>query len=161
MLSVGLPASWLTPTEKKAPEARRKDLFRPQASGKERRKTGYFGVLGVPWGMGTAPEKVPLSAKFDDSRTAHLQPLIDLLKAQGNPPWVAPRYRPVGADGFYFDRDGYGTFYFEQPLNLAALAARFDLPDTVVLGQTAVYDRRNFVGISQAIPQKEPLRFDR
>ena len=74
---------------------------------------------------------------------------------------MAPSYRLVGADGFYFDRDGYGTFYFEQPLDLPSFAARFDLPDTIVLGKTAVYDRRNFVGISQAYPVEEPLRFDR
>ena len=110
--------------------------------------------------MVTAPEKVLISAKNDDSRTAHLQPLIDFLQAQGNPVWQAPSYRPAGANGFYFDRDGYGTFYFEQPLNLSALAARFDLPDTIVLGQTAVYDSGNFVGISQVVPQGEPLRFD-
>ena len=110
--------------------------------------------------MVNSPEKVLISAKFDDSRTAHLQPLIDFLHAQGNPPWQAPSYQRVGENGFYFDRDGYGTFYFEQPLNLSALAARFDLPNTIVLGKTAVYDSRNFVGISQVVPQGPPLRFD-
>lgn len=110
--------------------------------------------------MVTTSEKVPISAKFDGSRTAHLQPLIDFLKAQGNAPWGRPSAEPVSENGFYFDRDGYGTFYFEQPLNLVALAAQFDLPDTIVLGKTAVYDSRNFVGISQAIPQGEPLRLD-
>ncbi|MFD2722133.1 hypothetical protein ACFST9_25675 [Hymenobacter monticola] len=110
--------------------------------------------------MVTAPGKVPISEKMTASRTAHLQPLIDFLKAQGNPPWIAPSDRPAGDDGFYFDRDGYGTFYFEQPLDLPALAARFALPATIAVGQTAVYDSRNFVCIAQAIPQEQPLQFD-
>ena len=82
--------------------------------------------------MITVPLKTLISEKMPDSRTAHLQPLIDFLQVQGNPPWRAPDYRPAGTNGFYFDRDGYGTFYFEQPLNLSALAARFDLPATII-----------------------------
>ena len=110
--------------------------------------------------MVKSPEKVLISAKFDDSRTAHLQPLIDLLIAQGNLPWLAPSYRPAGQNGFYFDRDGFGTFYFEQPLDLAALATHFELPASITLGNTAVYDSRNFLSISQVVPQGPPLRFD-
>lgn len=110
--------------------------------------------------MVKAPEKVLISAKFDDSRTAHLRPLLDLLTAQGNPPWLGPSDQPAGENGFYFDRDGFGTFYFEQPLNLAALSAHFELPASVVLGKTAVYDSRNFVSISQVIPQRPPITFD-
>lgn len=107
-----------------------------------------------------APIKLLISAKFEGSRTAHLQPLIDFLKAQGNPPGLAPGHRPAGGDGFCFDLDGYGTFYFEQPLDLLALAARFSLPATIVIGQTAVYDSRNFVCLRQSIPQEQALRFD-
>lgn len=103
------------------------------------------------------PKKEPVLEKFDGSRTAHLQPLIDFLKAQGNPPGHAPGYGSVGADGFYFDRDGFGTFYFEQPLDIAALSAHFALPASILLGKTAVSDRRNFVRISQLVPQGPPI----
>lgn len=106
------------------------------------------------------PKKEPIAEKSDDSRTAHLQPLIDFLKDQGNPPWQAPSYQTVGENGFYFDRDGFGTFYFEQPLDIAALAAHFALPASILLGKTAVSDRRNFVRISQLVPQGPPIRFD-
>lgn len=105
-------------------------------------------------------EKVPISAKFDGSRTAHLQPLIDFLKAQGNPPHPIPPYLVSGENGFYFDRDGLGDFTFEQPLDLAGLAAHFELPDTIKLAETSVYDARNFVRISQLIPQGPPITFD-
>ncbi len=60
--------------------------------------------------MVKAPKKTLIAEKMPDSRTAHLQSLIDFLKAQDNPPWQAPSYQRLGADGFYFDRDGYGTF---------------------------------------------------
>lgn len=106
------------------------------------------------------PKKEPVLEKFDGSRTAHLQPLIDFLKAQGNPPVQAPGYGSVGADGFHFDRDGFGTFYFEQPLDIAALAVHFELPASIVLGQTAVFDSRNFVSISQVVRQGAPIQLD-
>jgi hypothetical protein len=110
--------------------------------------------------MKTAPQKEPISEKMGGSRTAHLQPLIDFLQARGNTPWQAPSYQPVGADGFAYDRDGFGTFYFEQPLNLAALVAWFDLPETITVGKTAVCDSRNFVSISQAVPQGQRIHLD-
>jgi len=106
------------------------------------------------------PKKEPVAEKLNDSRTAHLQPLIDFLKAQGNPPGQAPGYGSVGADGFYFDRDGFGTFYFEQPLDIAALAAHFALPASILLGKTAVSDSRNFVSISHLVPQGPPIQLD-
>lgn len=98
-------------------------------------------------------EKEPSAEKIDGSRTAHLQPLIDFLKAQGNPPWQASSNQAVGENGFYFDRDGFGTFYFEQPLNIASIATHFELPASILLGKTAVSDSRNFVSISQLVPQ--------
>lgn len=110
--------------------------------------------------MAIPPEKEPVLEKFDGSRTAHLQPLIDFLKDQGNPPWQAPSYQAVGENGFHFDRDGFGTFYFEQPLDIAALAAHFELPASILLGQAAVSDSRNFVSISQLVSQGPPIQLD-
>lgn len=101
--------------------------------------------------MVIAPEKVPVSVKFAGSRTAHLQPLIDFLKAQGN--------EPASADDFTFDRDGYGTYYFAQALDMEALRVRFDLPASIVAGQSAVYDTRNFVCITQAFGPQPVLSF--
>jgi hypothetical protein len=93
-----------------------------------------------------AIRKTVISEKIGDSRTAHLQPLLTFLKAQGNLPWQAPD-RLVGENGFYFDSDEYGSFYFEQPLDLPGLRSQFSLPATLVLGTAAVYDKRNFVCI--------------
>lgn len=101
--------------------------------------------------MVTTSEKVPISAKFDGSRTAHLQPLIDFLKAQGNAP---------ASEDFTFDRDGYGSYYFVQALDMEALRARFDLPASIVAGQSGVYDTRNFVGIGQHVAQGPPIQLD-
>jgi hypothetical protein len=102
--------------------------------------------------MVTAPAKVPISAKLDGSRTAHLQLLIDFLKAQGN--------EPASADDFTFDRDGYGSYYFAQELDMEALRAQFDLPASIVAGQSAVYDSRNFVCITQAFGPQPVLSFE-
>ena len=110
--------------------------------------------------MVTAPEKTPILEKMPDSRTAHLQPLIDFLKAQGNPPWVFPSYRRAGADGFDFDRDGFGNFYFQVPLDLAAVRRHFSLPPTIVFTKSSIWDQRNMVGIDQALPVGEPLKFN-
>ena len=106
------------------------------------------------------PKKEPVLEKIDGSRTAHLQPLIDFLKAQGNPPHPIPPYLVSGENGFYFDRDGFGDFCFERPLDMAGLSAHFELPDTIRLAETSVYDARNFVRISQLIPQGPLPTFD-
>jgi hypothetical protein len=110
--------------------------------------------------MSKAPKKVPIAEREGHSRTAHLLPLIAFLEAQGNPPHPIPPYLVAGENGFYFDRDGLGDFTFEQPLDLAGLAAHFELPDTIKLAKTSVYDARNFVRISQLIPQGPPITFD-
>ena len=102
--------------------------------------------------MVTTSAKVPISAKFDGSRTAHLQPLIDFLKAQGN--------APASADTFTFDRDGYGDYRFAGPLDMAALRERFEFPPTLLLGQNSVQDTRNFVGIGQHVAQGPPIQLD-
>ena len=101
--------------------------------------------------MKTALQRVPISAKNDDSRTVHLQPLIDFLKAQGN--------APASADDFTFDRDGYGSYYFAQALDMEALRARFDLPATLLLTKDTVQDTRNFVRITQALGPQPVLSF--
>ena len=101
--------------------------------------------------MKTVLQRVPISAKFDGSRTAHLQPLIDFLTAQGN--------APASAD-FTFDRDGYGSYYFAQALDMEALRARFDLPATLLLTKDTVQDTRNFVAITQAFGPQPVLSFD-
>ncbi len=101
--------------------------------------------------MRTTPEKVPISASLDGSRTAHLQPVIDLLKAEGN--------ELASVDGFTFDRDGYGTCYFEKPLDMDLLKARFAFPPDIHLSNNAVFDAGNFIAITQRIPPGPPLTF--
>lgn len=110
--------------------------------------------------MSKAPKKVPIAEQEGHSRTAHLLPLIAFLEAQGNPPHPIPPYLVAGENGFYFDRDGFGTFLFEQPLDLAGLSAHFELPDTIKLAKTSVYDARNFVSINQLFPQGPVPTFD-
>lgn len=102
--------------------------------------------------MVEAPQKVPISAKLDGSRTAHLQPLIDYLAAQGN--------APAGPGAFSYDRDGYGSFYFTEALDMVLLRAHFAFPATIILTKDTVQDSRNFVGITQASPGSTPLLFN-
>ena len=91
--------------------------------------------------MKIALQRVPISAKFDGSRTAHLQPLIDFLTAQGD---------ALASGDFTFDRDGYESYYFARALDMEALRAQFDLPATLPLTKDTVQDTRNFVRITQA-----------
>lgn len=97
-------------------------------------------------------EKTVLVEKLPGSRTAHLQPVIDFLKAYGN--------QPVSGDAFTFDRDGYGDYRFTEPLDMAALREHFDFPPTLLLNQNSVQDTRNFVGINQHVAQGPPLTLD-
>lgn len=85
--------------------------------------------------------KEPILDKADGSRTAHLQPVIDFLKAQGN--------EPATGDAFYYTRDGYGVYGFAQPLDVSALRARFEFPPSIHLTATSVQDTRHFVCITQ------------
>lgn len=111
--------------------------------------------------MSQTLEKTVLVEKLPDSRTAHLLPIIEFFKSQGNTPWLAPSYRPVGDDGFDFDRDGFGNFYFDEPLDLTAVEMLFSFPSTIVFTQDrGIWDRRNLVGISQAKPVTDVLSFD-
>lgn len=95
-----------------------------------------------------------ISDKSEGSRTVHLQPIIDFLKAQGN--------EPATGDAFYYNRDGLGTYGFAQPLDMAALRARFDFPDSIALYATAIHDSRNFVRITQDFGTQpvRPLSFE-
>lgn len=110
--------------------------------------------------MSKALKKVPIPIREGHSRTAHLLPLLAFLEAQGNPPHQIPPYLVAGENGFYFDRDGFGIFYFEQPLDLAGLATHFELPDTIKLAKTSLYDAGNFVSINQLFPQGPTPTFD-
>ena len=98
--------------------------------------------------------KEPISDKADGSRTAHLQPVIDFLKAQGN--------EPATGDAFEYNRDGLGTYGFARPLDVAALRARFDFPPSISLSESGLHDSRNFVRIAQdfGIQPVRPLSFE-
>lgn len=82
-----------------------------------------------------------LAEVLDPTSTDHLRPIIDFLKAQGN--------EPTTEDRFCYSRDGYGVYGFAQPLDVAALRARFDFPASIHLTATAVQDTRHFVCITQ------------
>ncbi|MET4107633.1 hypothetical protein [Hymenobacter sp. UYP22] len=97
-------------------------------------------------------EKVTIAEKLPDSRTAHLQPVIDFLQALGN--------APASSDEFTFNRDGFGEYAFYQPLDIEALRQRFTFPPTILLTKNAVQDTRNFVALTQALPPSAPLTFN-
>ncbi|MDF7814172.1 hypothetical protein [Hymenobacter sp. YC55] len=101
--------------------------------------------------MSLTSDKIALVEKLPDSRTAHLQPVIDFLKALGN--------EPANGDEFVFNRDGYGEYLFRQPLPVAQLREQFTFPSTITLTGTAVEDTRNFVAINQASVPGPPLIF--
>ena len=50
---------------------------------------------------------------------------------------------------FSYARDGLGVYGFAQPLDMAALRAQFDFPDSTALYATTVHDSRNFVRLTQ------------
>ena len=67
--------------------------------------------------------------------------MIAFLKAQG--------YEPTTGDGFYFDRDGMGTYGFTQPLDAELLQQPFDFPLSIKLSHGQLFDSRHFVRIRQ------------
>ena len=83
------------------------------------------------------------------SDTDHLLPVIDFLKAQGN--------TPAAGDEFQFNRDGLGTYSFNQPLDVASLQEHFVFPPTIKLSVDGLHDTRHFVRIGQGNPS-QPVR---
>lgn len=99
------------------------------------------------------PKKVAIAEKVPGSLTAHLIPLVAFLKAQGNTPAPPLSYAQQNPDGFNFDRDGLGTFLFENPLDVEAIKVHFDLPSGIgFTRQGDLWDSRNRVGISRSRP---------
>ena len=100
------------------------------------------------------PTKEPILDKADGSRTAHLQPVIDFLKAQGN--------EPATGDAFEYNRDGLGTYGFSQPLDVDLLQQHFDFPPSIHLSSAGLHDSRNFVRIAQDFGTQpvRPLSFE-
>jgi len=100
--------------------------------------------------MKTAPKKVLILANLADFRTAHLQPVIDFLKAQGNV--------PATDDQFRYNRDGLGVYGFAQPLDAQLLQEHFDFPPSISLSADGLHDSRHFVRI-QYTPDVPVRRF--
>ena len=65
-----------------------------------------------------------------NSRSAHLQPVIDFLISQGNTPLQK---------GFYYDKGGIGTFEFADPIDSNLLKEKFEFPDSIKVGKDAYY----------------------
>nr|GFC95013.1 hypothetical protein [Tanacetum cinerariifolium] len=84
--------------------------------------------------------KVRIQAQAPASRTAHLQPILDFLKAQGN--------LPAGVDAWTHDREGLETYTFARPFDLAAIQAQFEFPPTIELHAKGLYDKGNFATIT-------------
>lgn len=103
--------------------------------------------------MRKAPKKVLIAAQDEGSCAAHLLPLIKFLTAQGNTPSRPLSYTTQDEHGFNIDRDGYGKFLFDQPLDLAAVNARFALPPTIhFTPDNGIWDSLHKRGISQTKP---------
>ena len=89
-----------------------------------------------------APEKQRIEADAANlTDTDHLLPVIAFLKAQG--------YEPATGDGFYFNREGLGTYGFTQPLDVDSLQQHFDFPPSIQVSHGQLFDSRHFVRISQ------------
>jgi hypothetical protein len=86
------------------------------------------------------PEKVLIQAQSPESRTAHLQPVIDFIKAQGN--------QPAGVDAWTHNRDGLEIYTFAHPLDLAAIQAHFEFPPTIEPYAKGLYDKGNFANLT-------------
>lgn len=95
--------------------------------------------------MKIIPKKVPILAGLADFRTAHLQPVIDFLKAQGN--------TPATGDQFHYNRDGLGVYGFAQPLDTQLLQEHFDFPPSISLSVDGLHDSRHFVRIQHTPDQ--------
>lgn len=98
--------------------------------------------------MSPSTPQIPVLPKLPGSRTAHLQPVLDWLLAQG--------CQPAGLPAFTFNRDGHGSCRFAGTLPLAQLAARFALPASVVPYADGLDDRRNFLEIVADAPFRLP-----
>ena len=99
------------------------------------------------------PPKIEIAEQVPGSLTAHLMPIVAFLKAQGNTPAPPLSYAQQNPDGFNFDRDGLGTFLFEQPLDVEAVKGRFDFPSGIgFTRQGDIWDSRNRVGILRSRP---------
>ena len=97
------------------------------------------------------PEKRRIEADASNrTDTDHLLPVIAFLKAQG--------YEPATGDGFYFDRDGLGTYGFTQPLDTQLLQEHFTFPPSIHLSVDGLHDSRHFVRI-QHTPDAPVRRF--
>ena len=83
--------------------------------------------------------KTPIAAQLGTSRTAHLRPIVEFLKAGGN--------EPASGDEFEYNRDGLGTYLFADSLDLEAVGREFDLPDSLILADNTIHDERHFVEI--------------
>ncbi|UOQ83280.1 hypothetical protein [Hymenobacter sp. 5414T-23] len=100
--------------------------------------------------MKNASQKVPIPPHVADFRTAHLQPVIDFLKAHGN--------EPSTGDQFHYNRDGLGVYGFAQPLDTQLLQEHFDFPLSISLSVDGLHDSRHFVRI-QHTPDQSVRRF--
>lgn len=96
------------------------------------------------------PARVAISAGVPGSDTAHLQPVINFLKAQGN--------TPAAGDAFQFNRDGLGVYGFAQPLDTQQMKEYFDFPSSISLSVDGLHDSRHFVRIQHA-PNQSARRF--
>lgn len=92
----------------------------------------------------TKPTDKRVAIEVDASNgtdTDHLLPVIELLKKQGN--------KPATNDEFRFNRDGFGVYGFQQPIDIDLLKRHFYFPPTIILSGGALRDDRHFVGIEQ------------
>lgn len=101
-----------------------------------------------------------IQERLPDSRAAHLLPIVDFLRERGNIPSPRLSYASYTENGFNFDRDGQGVFLFDQPLDLEAVKAHFELPATMGYTRNGIYDERNRLSIEQTVPQKALPTFE-
>ena len=104
--------------------------------------------MNAPKAPTTPVAKTRIPEQVGDSQTAHLIPVVELLKRLGN--------RPSSVNGFEWDRDGHATYTFDDPIDVQAVREHFELPpDVHIVGGRYIQDGRHRVQVSQRVVDDE------
>lgn len=83
-------------------------------------------------------EKIKILTESPDpnDETAHLRPIIEFLKEQGN--------EPLNRSGFIFDKGGFGEMRWKKPFNVQKIQDHFILPESIQIDSSGeIHDQRN------------------
>jgi len=88
-------------------------------------------------------EKIKILPQSPDPKdeTAHLRPVIEFIKTQGN--------SPENKDQFEYDlKDGFKTYTFKLPIDRLMIEKKFEFPDTIAfVDNRTIHDKKNLIEI--------------